>query len=807
MKISYNWLNQYIDLGDLPAEKIADLLTSSGLEVEGLETFEQVKGGLEGLVIGEVITCKAHPNADKLSLTTVDIGQGQNVSIVCGAPNVAAGQKVVVAPVGSTLYPTGHKPFKIKKAKIRGEVSEGMICAEDEIGLGTSHDGIMVLETDLPNGIPVNQYFNIETDKIFEIGLTPNRADATSHIGVARDLKALLKKELHLPSVDQFKVDQTAQHLEVIVENLDACPRYSGLTISNLTVKESPEWLQVRLQAIGQTPINNVVDVTNFILHELGQPLHAFDADKIKGGKVVVKMLQENTKFITLDEKERKLQGNDLMICDAEGGMCIAGVFGGAESGVKAETKSIFLESAHFSPEYIRSTAQHHDLKTDASFRFERGTDPEITVYALKRAALLIKEVAGGEISSNIVDVYPQKIDFFMVPAKFRNINRLIGKELSRQEILEILDWLDIQVANRDEDGFMAKVPSYRVDVRREADLIEEILRIYGYDKIEISDRFHSDYLSEFPEVDLEAVQHQVTQLLAGSGMNEIITNSLTKPLFSQNTEGFDPAGDVQILNKLSEDLGVMRQSLLFTGLGVIAYNISHRQRDLKFFEFGKVYQKGQQGYLEKQKLALYITGNIETENWRSEFRSSEFHDISAIIYKIFNKFIPDSIVNDYYNESVFEYGLESRHQETGLVLARFGKIKPAVALLEEIKQEIYYAEVDWENLVSLINRTFKYVEVSKYPEVRRDLSLVLDKGVSFEEIKNIALSRENSLIKSINIFDYYEGENIGHDKKAYALSFILQDQDRTLTDKVIDKTMDKLMQTFQNELGAIIRK
>ncbi len=806
MKISYNWLNSYIDLSEYTLNEISDILTGTGLEVEGIEKHEQVKGNLEGLLIGEVISCSKHPDADKLSVTKVDIGRSELLDIVCGAPNVAAGQKVVVAPVGSTIYPINQDPFTLKKAKIRGQVSEGMIVAEDEVGLGTSHDGIMVLETHLPNGTPAEKHFNLESDHILEIGLTPNRADAASHLGVARDLKAVLKKPLQLYNVDAFKIDNNNLNIPVEVENIEACPRYSAITISGVKVGPSPEWLQNKLLAIGLTPINNIVDITNFILHDLGQPLHAFDADKITGKKVVVKTLPQDTTFKTLDEKDRKLQAEDLMICDAEVGMCIAGVFGGINSGVTENTKDVFLESAYFSPTYIRRTAQHHALKTDASFRFERGTNPEITVYALKKAALMIREIAGGKISSEIVDIYPRPVKPFEVEMNYRQIDRLIGKKIDRAEIRRILQDLDIEARNESEEKFLAIVPTYRVDVTRQADVIEEILRIYGYDNVEFPRHLSAGFLSEFPEKDPDHLQYQVSQLLISSGYNEIITNSLTNPKYSHQLESFDAGNDVQILNKLSEELGVMRQSLLFTGIEIVVYNINHRQKDLKLFEFGKVYWRQSNGnYQEKYKLGIFISGDIEAENWRNTSRPADFHDLTSIVNKIIGRFTPQLPDQSYFENDMFDYGLELNIGNANI--AQVGRISSKASQLAELKQPLFYAELDWGQLIRLSKSEYTYTEVSKFPEVRRDLSLVIDKSITFDQIKQLAHKHESRLIRNINIFDYYEGENIGSDKKAYALSFILQEKDKTLTDKIIDKVMTRLMQSFEKELGANIRK
>ncbi|HEY0743240.1 MAG TPA: phenylalanine--tRNA ligase subunit beta, partial [Chryseosolibacter sp.] len=618
MTISYNWLKEYIDIPE-SAEEIGKVLTSTGLEVESVHAFETVKGGLEGLVVGEVLTCTKHPNADKLSLTTVDAGKEKPLHIVCGAPNVAAGQKVIVALVGTKLYPSKGEPFTIKAAKIRGEASEGMICAEDEIGLGESHAGIIVLDTKLPNGTPASKLYDVQSDFTLEIGLTPNRADAASHIGVARDIKASKNRLIKWPSVEAFKIDNHDLTIPVVVENTEACPRYSGVTITGVTVKESPSWLKNRLMAIGLTPINNLVDITNYVCHELGQPMHAFDADEIKGKKVIVKTLPAGTKFTTLDNKERTLHANDLMICNGESeGMCIAGVFGGAKSGITEKTKNVFLESAHFSANYIRKTSIQHQLKTDASFRFERGTDPNITVYALKRCALLIQEIASGKISSDIVDIYPTKIDNRSILVKDKNVDRLIGKKIAREEVFSILKRLDIDVIEKHTESYTVAVPPYRVDVLQEADVIEEILRIYGFNNVELSDTVSADYLAEFPVKNIDKFRITLGQLLVSNGFYEIWTNSLTNKAYQdRNKISFD-GEPVEILNKLSEEQGILRQSMLFTGLEVCAYNINRKQKDLKLYEFGKTYFKKDGKYQEYERLALYITGNTEAENWQN---------------------------------------------------------------------------------------------------------------------------------------------------------------------------------------------
>ena len=805
MKISLNWLKEYIELKESP-EEIAHLLTMTGLEVEGIETVETIKGGLAGVVIGEVLECKKHPNADKLSVTKVDVGEVALLPIVCGAPNVAVGQKVLVAKVGTTLFPQGSEGFKIKKAKIRGEVSEGMICAEDELGIGTSHEGIMVLATKLQNGTAAKAYLNIEDDVTFEIGLTPNRADGTSHVGVARDLKAVLDREVIWPDVSGFRVDNTSSTIQVTVEDVKGCPRYSGISISNVTIKESPDWLKNRLLSIGQTPINNVVDVTNFILHELGQPLHGFDADKIVGDKIIVKTLTKDTKFISLDEKERKLHETDLMICDEKGGMCIAGVFGGLESGVSDSTKNIFLESAYFSPDYVRKTSLLHGLKTDSAFRFERGTDPLNTVYALKRAAMLIKKLSGGEIASEIIDVYPAIIEPFKVQMKFRNIDRLIGKTLPKETIISILKNLDIEVMEENDSGFLAVVPPYRVDVTREADVIEEILRIYGYDNIELKDSISSDYLAEFPQVTVESTQLKASNLLVDNGFFEISTNSLTKPIYTQNAVFLNSDEDVTILNRLSEDLGVLRQSLLFTGLEVISHNINRKQSDLKLFEFGSGYKKSTQKYEERNYLSLWITGQNNHESWIEKSKPLEFHDMSQIVLRLTEKFSPGKLQTVFLEDEVFDYSLGVI--KNGYSLAKFGLLNKNITSQLSIGQNVFYAELDFDRLLSIVSSELNTEEISKFPEVRRDLSLVLDKSVTFEQIREVTNEKEFSgILKDINVFDYYVGEKIKKDKKAYALSFILQDKNKTLTDKVIDRIMNRLMKKFELNLGAVIRQ
>ncbi|WP_286754877.1 phenylalanine--tRNA ligase subunit beta [Roseivirga sp. UBA838] len=804
MKISLNWLKQYIDLHESP-EEIATLLTATGLEVEGIEEVESIKGGLKGLVVGQVTNCIPHPNADKLKLTRVDVGTDEPLPIVCGAPNVAEGQKVIVATVGSTLYPTTGEPFQIKKAKIRGEVSEGMICAEDEIGLGQSHDGIMVLDTQLPNGTPAAEYLQLSSDFVFEIGLTPNRADAASHMGVARDLKAVLKRELKWPKVNDLKPAPNSKGVDLSVENTEACPRYSGLTIEGVTVQESPEWLQKYLKAIGINPTNNVVDITNYVLHAIGQPMHAFDAAAIDGQKVIVKNLEEGTSFTTLDEKERKLFAEDLMICSEKGGLCIAGVFGGINSGVTEKTTTVFLESAYFSADSIRKTAQRHQLKTDAAFRYERGTDPNLTLYALKYAAQLILEIAGGRVVGQIHDIYPQPIENFLIDVSYSRINQLIGKKLSTREVDEILAGLEIQQENKTEENFTAIVPPYRVDVQREADIVEEVLRIYGYNNVELQPTLSSTFLSEFPKKDADSLQQETSRLLSGAGFNEIITNSLTKHQYAEASASINSEEDVHILNFLSEELNVMRQSLLFSGLEVLERNIKRRQTDLKLYEFGTTYHKKNNKYTEQSRLSLFITGAQAQESWLDKSRLVRFHDLSQVVYQLLNKFGIHQLDIEEASSDVFAYGISLSYRKKPLVY--LGKVNPKLAKLCDVKQEVFYADFDWEALQKYYPLTIDFEPLSKYPEVKRDLSLVVDKSIKFEDIRKLAVKNTGKLLTGLRVFDVYQGDKIGANEKAYAMSFFLQDQQQTLTDKVIDKTMQRLINVFEKELKATIRR
>jgi phenylalanyl-tRNA synthetase beta chain len=803
MKISYNWLKDYIQLNE-DANQVAALLTSGGLEVEGIEDFENIKGSLKGIVIGEVLSCMKHPNADKLTLTSVDVGQERPYPIVCGAPNVAAGQKVVVALPGTTLYPSKGDPFEIKKAKIRGELSEGMICAEDEIGIGESHAGIMVLETDLPNGTPAAEYFQVVADKVFEIGLTPNRVDAASHIGVARDLKAKLSRDIQWPDVTAFKADEAANPIKITVENKEACPRYSGLCISGLKVQESPDWLKNRLLAIGLSPINNIVDITNYVLHETGQPLHAFDADLISGKEVIVKTLPEGTPFTTLDEKERKLASSDLMICDKNGGMCIAGVFGGIHSGIKDSTQNIFLESACFDAYYVRRTALKHQLKTDASFRFERGTDPEITLYALKRAAILIKELAGGRISE-ITDIYPTPLKPIEIQVSEAYVNRLIGKVIPRNEVLSILDRLDIKVLHQNETGYTLQVPAYRVDVKQAADIVEEIIRIYGLDNIDLPETTGTEFLAEHPEYNSNEFENAIRQTLTANGFYEVITNSLTSDALYKRIDLPQKGEAVMLANKLSEEIDRMRQNMLYSLLSVCEHNINRKQKDLKIFEIGKTYHKISSQYQEEQHLIILISGNHQTESWQHKSRSVNYYDLAQQLSNLFQRLGKFELSQESYSNDFMEYGIKITVNDNTLATA--GKAKDGLLKHFDIKQEIFFADVDIDLLFRSTKHNIVFKDLPKFPEVRRDLSLVIDKQIDFKSIEALAKKSEKKLIKKINVFDVYEGKNIPDNKKAYAISFILQDENKTLTDQDIEGVMKKLMTRFEDDLGAVIRK
>lgn len=822
MKISYNWLKEYVNVNLAPVE-VARILTDCGLEVEAIEEYESVKGGLKGIVIGHVQSVQRHPNADKLTCCKVDVGGGNVLDIVCGAPNVAAGQRVPVATIGAVMY-NGDESLVIKAGKLRGEPSNGMICAEDELGLGNSHAGIMVLDKNAVVGTPAADYFGVETDTLLEVAITPNRADATSHIGVARDLVAAINNrekqheivKLSLPSVENFKVDNNSLPITVKIENPEACPRYSGIAISGLQVKESPAWLRDRLKAIGLRPINNIVDITNYVLMETGQPLHAFDAAYVTGNQVIVKKMPAGTKFITLDEVERSLSADDLMICNVTEPMCIAGVFGGAKSGVSGKTTSIFLESAYFDGTHVRKTSKLHGLKTDASFRFERGADPNITIYALKRAAMLMKELAGGTISSDIVDVYPNPVENFKVEVSYKRINNLIGQEIDKVTVKNILTSLAIDILSENEEGLQLSIPPFKVDVTREADVVEEILRIYGYNNIDLSDSLHSS-LSYSRKPDPEKLQQKLADYLSNNGFNEILTNSLTSSAYYEKSEVFSFGECVKILNPLSSELGVMRQTLLFSGLESISYNLNRRMADLKFYEFGNVYNyvpaqsasnDVTRKYTERKKLSIYVTGSQQSESWYLPSGKTDYHFLKAIIFATLRKtgISVKNLVSSAVDTRLFAEGEAfSIHNKP---LLSIGRLSMPVLKQFDIKQDVFYAELDWNTLLREVKPdNVKFSEISRYPEVRRDLALLLDKSVKFSDIEALANRNGKGILRSVNLFDVYEGEKIEAGKKSYAVSFLMQDDQKTLTDNDIEKLMKRLVEIFEKELGAVIRK
>ncbi|QZK90478.1 phenylalanine--tRNA ligase subunit beta [Flavobacterium sp. CHNK8] len=806
MKISYNWLKQFIKI-DWKSEETAALLTDLGLEVEVIEKYQSIKGGLEGVVIGHVLTCVQHPDADRLKITTVDIGTGTPIQVVCGASNVGAGQKVPVATIGTELYDKEGNAFTIKKGKIRGQESHGMICAEDELGLGESHDGIMILDDSLVPGTAAATVFKIENDEVFEIGLTPNRADAMSHLGTARDLRAGLLQngvsvELITPSVSNFRVDKRTLKIDIDVKEPKLAPRYCGVTISGIEVKPSPAWLQNRLKAIGLNPKNNIVDVTNYVLHELGQPLHAFDAAKING-KVVVQTLATGTKFTTLDDIERELHEEDLMICDEKGPLCIAGVFGGKKSGVSESTSSIFLESAYFNPVSIRKTAKRHQLNTDASFRFERGIDPSITEYALKRAALLIQEVAGGEITSDVVNVYPKKIEDFNVFLNFKNVNKIIGQEIPKDTIKKILVSLDIKVNSVSDAGLGLTIPAYRVDVQREIDVIEELLRVYGYNNIAFSNKLNATVFNA-PRNEDYKIQNVIASQLNSQGFHEMMANSLTTANYVTLSDQLNPTNNVTMLNPLSADLSTMRQSLLFSGLEAVSYNINRKNADLKLFEFGKTYHNYLAGYEEKKHLSLLLTGNRNQENWTETQKTSDFFLFKGYVLGILSRLGIDKLQTKPVELDVFAEGISLVVGNDTIV--SLGVVKKVILKHFGIKQEVFYADFNWDLILKKISTKIKYTEIPKYPEVRRDLALLLDQTVSYESLYNLARQTEKGLLKNIDLFDVYEGQNLPEGKKSYALSFTIQDNAKTLTDAQIDKIMSKLQKNFETELGAVLR-
>ena len=808
MKISYKWLQQFLQI-DWEPDRAGELLTDLGLEVEGIETKESIKGSLKGVVVGEVLTCIQHPNADRLKVTTVDLGLSETVQIVCGAPNVAVGQKVPVATIGTSLYDDKGAAFKIKKGKIRGEESYGMICAEDELGLGNNHDGILVLDKEIPVGTAVAEVFNIETDFVFEIGLTPNRSDAMSHFGVARDLRAGLMQqhvnlELISPSVSDFHVDERTLRIDVEVDDREQAPRYCGITITDIEVKDSPQWIQNRLKSIGITPKNNIVDITNYVLHELGQPLHAFDAQKVKGNKILVKTLQQGTKFTTLDDIERELSSEDIMICDADSNpLCIAGVLGGLKSGVTENTTSIFLESAYFNPVSIRKTAKRHALNTDASFRFERGIDINKSKYALKRAALLIEEYAGGKMGSDISDFFPEKIEDFQVFLSYENAYGLIGQEIPKETIKNILASLEIKINSETEGGLGLTIPSYRTDVQREADIIEEILRVYGYNNIEFSHKLNTSIsFDSNKEIKIENI---IANQLTSIGFNETMANSLTKPEYVTFSENLNEATTVEMLNPLSNDLKAMRQSLLFGGLESIAYNINRKNSSLQFYEFGKTYHRSNEKYEENKHLTLFVTGNRTKESWSIDHKVLDFFFLKGIITSLLSRLGIEKVKSSPTKQDVFSEGVSFGLGKMKFV--EFGVVKPTILKEFGIKQEVLFADFNWDTILKLTGKKkISVTELQKFPSVKRDLALLLDSKTAFDEVYNLAFQTERKLLKEVDLFDVYEGDKLPDGKKSYAVSFILQDETKTLADKQIDKIMQKLQQAFEKKLDAVLR-
>lgn len=818
MNISYKWLKDYLDT-DLSPEKLGEILTYIGLEVDGIEEVESIKGGLKGLVVGEVLTCIKHPDSDHLNKTTVKVDENKILPIVCGAPNVAAGQKVIVATVGTTLY-DGDKEFKIKKSKIRGEVSEGMLCAEDEIGVGSDHAGIIVLPDNVAVGTPASKYYSIESDYCIEIDLTPNRIDGASHIGAARDVAAYLNKDKDFsykkPSVDDFKIDNNSRNISVELETPGTCIRYSGITISGIEIKESPEWMKTRLKAVGIRPINNVVDITNYVMYETGQPMHSFNADAITGEKIIVKTLAEGTPFKTLDGIDRKLSKDDIMICNTSEPMCLAGVFGGFKSGVTNTTKNIFLESACFDPVHIRKTARRHTLMTDASFRYERGTDPNGTIYALKRAAMLVKELAGGQISSDIIDIYPNPVEDFEVEVSYNHIDRLIGKKIGKDLIKRILKGLEIKIEKETEEGLSLKVPPYRVDVKREADIIEEILRIYGYNNVEIPTKINASLQNTIKPNPVK-VRNILSELLSNYGFNEIWSNSLTKASYYDNNKDLTSDKLVMLLNPLSSDLNCMRQTLLYGGMESIAFNVNRKATNLRLYEFGHCYNYNKDSssdnhlkrYGESEHLSLFITGKKSKESWSIKQQDCNFFELKSYVENVLIKmgFLIENMQKENISSSdIFSEGI-TYFDNNGKKVVELGRIKNSILTKFSIENPVYYADFIFETL--LTDQKFNnvhYNELPKYPSVRRDLALLLNKETEFEEIKKIAFETEKKLLRSVDLFDVYEGTGIPSNKKSYAVSFILRNDNKTLNDKQIDKTMKRLKNAFEQKTGATLR-
>ena len=827
MNISYNWLKRYITLPD-DAQQVAKILTSIGLEVGTVEEVETIRGGLKGLVVGEVLTCVPHPNSDHLHLTTVNIGEGEPLPIVCGAPNVAAGQKVVVATIGTVLY-DGDEHFTIKKGKLRGEDSWGMLCAEDEIGVGTDHAGIIVLPADTPVGMKAADYYHVENDTLIEVDITPNRSDAASHFGVARDLYAYYTAHgqhvtLTKPSVEAFKIDNNELPIQVIVEAPDACPRYSGVSIQGVEVKESPEWLKKALSTIGLRPINNIVDVTNFVLHECGQALHAFDADKIKGHEIHVRYAQQDEPFVTLDGNERKMDARDLMIANKEEAMCIAGVFGGLESGVTEHTKNVFLESAYFDPVTIRKTSRRHQLQTDASFRYERGCDPNNTLYVLQRAALLIQEVAGGQVAMSITDTVNGDFQPWDVTIELNRVYSLIGKHIGDDTVETILKALEITIVAKEGDTWKLAVPRYRVDVQRECDVVEDILRIYGYDNIEFPEKLNTS-LAYGQKPDPVALQRRIAEQLTAQGFNEILNNSLTKVSYYEPLSELTLDTCVKIMNPLSQDLGVMRQTLLFGGLESIARNVNRRNNDLKFYEFGNCYhynpqlkqtEQGQQvvetnplrAYSEEPHLGLWLTGNKTAQSWVRKEEKTTFYQLHAYVNMVLTRLGIDcsQLRTERQQKELFQDGLALK-AANNKTIGYIGIVAPKVRQLFDIDQEVFYADLDWIQLLKL-NKQYKAVimDLPKYPEVKRDFALLVDRAIEFADIARAAFATERKLLKNVYLFDVYEGKNLENGKKSYAISFILQDPQNTLKDAQIENIMERLKRVFEEQFGATLR-
>lgn len=810
MKISYNWLRNYVDT-DMNPEEMAKILTDTGLEVEGVEKIESVKGGLEGVMIGEVLTCEQHPDADRLKVTTVSVGK-EPLHIVCGAPNVAAGQKVVVATVGCTLYPEPDKPFKIKESKIRGEVSQGMLCAEDELGMGESHDGILVLEDSAKVGMSAAEYFELEDDYMIEIGLTPNRADAMGHIGVARDLVAYLNTHdgnslsVRIPSVEDFKVESNDLVVNVSVEDEELCPRYMGTTIKGVQVAPSPAWLQKRLRAIGLSPINNVVDVTNFVMHELGTPLHAFDAAGLNG-KIVVKTANDGDKFTTLDEVERELDSSNLMITNGSDHLCIAGVFGGISSGISDETTDVFLESAYFQPVSVRKTAKMHGLNTDASFRYERGVDPNMTDLALKRAAMLIQEVAGGSIAMEVVDTNPKPIENLTVEFSFERCNKLIGTDIPKDKVITILNALDIQVLEENIGVAKLEIPAYRVDVTREADVVEEVLRIFGYNAVPIPEKLNSS-ISRFIKPDPEKIQNIISEMLVGMGCMETMNNSLTKSDYVSKLGGetLKSERNVAMLNPLSQDLDVMRQSLIFNMLETVAHNQNRQNPDLKLFEFGKTYHKYDTRYNENRRLIIVVTGLKAAENWNASKDQQTFFSIKSIANAVFQRLGMDELLkSNGLKNSLLQDGLQLKVLKNNV--GEIGWISQKFKKHFGIKNDVFIADLDWDGILNSIQFTkVKYTELPKTFAVRRDFSLLINQDVTFASIEEIARNCDKKLLKEVGLFDVYEGDKLEAGKKSYAVSFKFQDAEKTLQDKQVDAIMDKIRTSLESKLGAQLR-